>query len=343
MKTMGACALGTLLVGACAPRVELEPAPEAQVLESAAYLVAPKCGLAPVTSLPQLLPDDRIMGAMELDVAHLRRGKLFGDLEKVMATEAADALAAMKECGVPLSAVDGVIMGFSDHDDVVMGARATDLGTPKTLDCLSKKIEAATGTAPWKRVTTGCTTTLELTDGEGRGFAVGRDMVVFASPTMEAAVERRVQGKDKSALEGRLGWVRREVDTSGTAWMASNLPAGVGSSLGTSMSGMTRVAMGVDATKGLGLKMGAGFASPSEAKKAAAELETQLVQIKAMLPLLGLPMSVGDSITIAAKGDVVSMSMFLTPDDLDALRKTIEDAMGASSSPPPPPSKRPGI
>lgn len=346
MRTMGACALGTLLIGACAPPVEVELAPEAELQEASAYVAAPRCGPAAVTSLPQLLPDDKIMGALELDVQHLRRGKLFADVEKVLETEASDALDAMKECGVPLSKVDGIIFGFSDHDDVVMGARAKDLGTPKTLDCLAKKIEKASGVAPWTRVTSGCSTMLEMQGGEGKGFAVGRDMVVFASPSMEAALERRAKGKDKSALDGRLGWVRREVDTSGTAWMASNVPAGVGSSVSPGMAGMSRVGLGIDTSKGLGLKMGVGFASAGDAKKAATEIEAQLVQLKAMLPLLGLPMSVGDSITVGASGEVVKLGVFLTPDDIDALRKTIEDATGGSSSSSgskaPPAKKRPG-
>lgn len=343
--TMGACALATLLTGACAPSVELEPAPDPDVPLASAYVVAPTCGPAAVSSLPQLLPDDKIIGALEVDVQHLRKGKLFAEVERLMAAEASDALDAMKECGVPLSKVEGLVMGFSDHEDVVLGAKAKNLGAPKTLDCLAKKIEKATGTSPWTRVTKGCHTTLELSGGDGKGFVVGRDMVVFASSSMETSVERRAQGKDKSALDGRLGWVRREIDTGGSAWMASNLPASVGASMGTSMAGMTRVGVGIDASKGLGLKMGAGFSSASAAKAAAAELETQIVQVKAMLPLLGLPSSVGDSITVTSKGPVVKMGMHLTPDDVDALRKAIEGAAGGGSSspPPPPPAKRPGI
>ncbi|MEX1364499.1 MAG: hypothetical protein AB1Z98_15340 [Nannocystaceae bacterium] len=305
-------------------------------MHQSAYSVAPTCGPAAVSTLPQLLPDDKIMGALEIDVQHLRKGKLFAQVERMLEKEAADAVAAMKDCGVPLSKVDGLVFGFSEHDDVVLGARAKGLGTPRTLDCLAKKVEATTGSKPWTRVTKGCSTTLEMTDGDGKGFVIDRDMVVFASKSMEASVERRVAGKDKSALDGRLAWVSREVDMSGSAWMASTLPAGAAAGLGGSMAGMTRVGVGIDASKGLGLKMGAGFGSAGDAKKAASEIETQVMQLKAMLPLMGLPSSVGDSITVSPKGPVVQIGMFLTPDDLDALRKTIEGSIG---TPPPPPSK----
>ena len=65
---------------------------------------------------------------------------------------------------------------------------------------------------------------------------------------------------------------------------------------------------------------GAGFSSATEAKAAATELETQLVQVKAMLPLLGLPSAVGDTIEVKAKGSVLRMGMFLTLSDIEALR-----------------------
>jgi hypothetical protein len=89
--------------------------------------------------------------------------------------------------------------------------------------------------------------------------------------------------------------------------------------------------------------MGAGFASAAEAKTAAAEIETQLVQVKAMLPILGLPSTVGDTIEVDAKGNVVRMGMFLGPKDLEALRKTIEGAAGSTSEPSSPPPRRSGM
>jgi hypothetical protein len=107
------------------------------------------------------------------------------------------------------------------------------------------------------------------------------------------------------------------------------------------MAGLARVGVSIDATRGLGLRMGAGFPSAAEAKTAAAELETQLVQAKAILPMLGLPSSVGDSLEVAAKGNLVRMGMFLTAKDLDALRKAVEGTGGTGEPSPPP--RRPGM
>lgn len=336
MRTMAGCALGMCLAAGCGPSVELERAPQPMTATASAYVVAPTCGPAKVGSLRELLPDAELVGALEIDVQHLQRGKLFPELERMVKAERPEVLEAMNECGVPLANVEGVMAGFSDKDDVVMGVRAKGVGDAKTLDCLAKKIESATGKPAWSRVTTGCATTLELPDGDAKGYVVGRDMVVFASKSLETAMDRRVEGKDRSALDGRLGWVRGEVDMSSTAWLATNLPAGAAAPLGSAMAGVSRVGVSIDATRGLGLRLGAGFGSAADAKAAAKELEVQLVQIKAMLPMLGLPSSVGDSLEVAAKGNVVRMGMFLTLADLEVLRATVEGKGGGSGSPPPP-------
>jgi hypothetical protein len=335
-----------LALTGCAPGGELSPTPAPARLQAAAYVAAPtKCGPAKVSSLRELLPDAEIMGAVEVDVEHLRRGKLFPELEKLLAAEGAEVLDAMNECGVPLAKVEGLVAAFSDSDDMMMGVRAKGLGEPATLDCLASKIEKSTGKAPWKRVTGTCETTLEVDGGDAKGFVVGHDMVVLASKSLEEAMGRRVAGKDRSALDGRLAWARKEVDMGNTAWMAANVPASASAGLPASMAGLSRMGMSIDATKGLGLRVGAGFASAAEAKAAAKEVESQLVQVKAMLPLLGLPSSVGETIDVSSKGSVLKLGMFLQLSDIDALRKEMMGASGGGSAPPspPPPSRRPGL
>jgi len=331
------------LASGCAPSAELEAAPAAAPAHAGVYLAAPTCGPAKVTALRELLPDDEITGALEVDVQHLQRGKLFPEVERLLKAEGADVLDAMNACGVPLAKVEGVVAGFSEHDDVVMGIKAKGVGEVAALDCLAKKIETVTGKAPWRRVTRGCSTTLEVPDGEAKGFVVGRDIVVFASKSLEGAMERRVQGKDRSALDGRLGWVRGEVDMGSTAWMASRVPAGTGGALSPSMAGVARVGMSIDATRGLGLRLGAGFASAADAKTAASELEAQLATAKMMLPMMGLPATAADTIELAAKGNVVRMAMFLSLSDLEALRATIEGARSGSGGSPPSPPRRRGL
>ena len=332
------------LTGGCAPGGELSPTPAPARPQATAYVAAPsKCGPAKVSSLRELVPDAEIIGALEVDVEHLRRGKLFPEVEKLIAAEGAEVLAAMNECGVPLAKVEGLVAAFSDSDDMMMGVRAKGLGEPATLDCLASKIEKSTGKAPWKRVTSTCETTLELEGGDGKGFVVGHDMVVLASKSLEEAMGRRVAGKDRSALDGRLAWARKEVDMGNTAWLAANVPASASAGLPSTMAGLGRVGMSIDATKGLGLRVGAGFASAAEAKAAAKEVESQLVQVKAMLPLLGLPSSVGDTIDVSSKGSLLRMGMFLQLSDIDALRKAMAGAGGGGSSSPPPPPRKPGM
>jgi hypothetical protein len=339
MKTMAGCALALALAGGCAPGVELSPTPAPERAQASAYAVAPACGPAKVSTLRELVPDAQITGALEIDIDHLRRGTLFPELERLLAAEGAEALAAMDACGVPLAKVEGLVAAFSEGDDMMLGVRAKGLGDSTTLDCLAGKLEKATGTAPWKRVSSACETTLELPNGD-RGFAVGRDMVVIASKSLEPALARRVAGKDRSALDGRLAWARKEVEMSHTGWMAANVPKTLGAGLPPSMAGLARVGMSFDATKGLGVRLGAGFSSTAQAKAAASELETQLVQVKVMLPLLGLPSSVGDTIELDTKGSLLRLGMFLRPSDLEALRKAMSGAVDPAAPPAP---RRPGM
>jgi hypothetical protein len=343
MKTMAGCALA-LALGGCAPGGELSPTPTPARAQAAAYVAAPtKCGPAKIGTLRELLPDAEITGAFELDVEHLRRGTLYPEVERTIAAESPEVLDAMNACGVPLAAVEGVVAGFSDRNDMMLGFRAKGLGEPATLDCLAGKLEKTTGKAPWKRVTGTCDTTLELDDGD-KGFVVGRDMVVIASKSLESAMGRRVAGKDRSALEGRLAWARKEVDMGSTAWVAANVPTSLGAGLPAGMAGLSRVGLTLDATKGLGLRLGAGFSSTTQAKAAAKELEGQLVQVKAMLPLLGLPSTVGDTVEVRTKGTVLELGMFLQPSDLEAMRKAMAGAGGGSGGGSAPSrSSRPGM
>ncbi len=330
--------LGVVLTG-CGPVEAHEDRPEAAMASASAYAVAPRCGPSTLVSLPQVLPDKQLTGALHVDVGHLRRGKLFPDVERLLTTEASEFTDAMKACGVPLSKVERVVAGFSDGSDVVLGVKAQGLGEASTLDCFARKLTKATGESPWRRVSTGCTTTLEMSDGDGEGFVVARDTVVFASKGLKDAVKRRVEGKDRSALDGRLGWARHEINMTGTAWVAGNIPAAARSGMGSALAGLSRVGASIDASRGLALTMGAGFSSAAEAKAAHTEIGNQVGQLKAMLPMLGLPSSVGNTIKLDAKGTLVTMEMFLSRSELDALRKSLESMVGGSSSPPPPPPK----
>lgn len=339
-KTMAGCTLALALTAGCAPGGELSPTPNPVRAHAAAYVAAPtKCGPAKVSSLRELLPDAEITGALEIDVDHLRRGKLFPEVERLLKAEGADVLSAMDECGVPLSKVEGLVAAFSEGDHMMVGVRAKGIGEPATLDCLASKIEKSTGKAPWKRVTGTCDTTLELPEGDARGFVVGHDMVVVASKSLEPALSRRVAGKDRSALDGRLAWARKEVDMANTAWVATNVPASAAAGLPTSMAGVSRVGVSIDATKGLGLRLGAGFSSASEAKAAQAELETQLMQMKAVLPLMGLPSSVGDTIEVDHKGTLLRFGMFLKLSDIEALRTAMAGGGGGGEKESTPPSR----
>ena len=57
------------------------------------------------------------------------------------------------------------------------------------------------------------------------------------------------------------------------------------------------------------------------------ELQTQYDQFKSMLPMLGVPSSVGSKIEFKSEGDIVSLDLTLTRDEMESIRKGIEGMM----------------
>jgi len=332
MQRSAAIALASMVTG-CTADVR-QPEASTPAIHAGSYAVAPPCGPTPVGSLRELLPNDTLFAAFEVDVGAMQRSPLFTDHQATLERGAKDALDAMKACGLPLSDVERVTGGFGDGDELVLGVRASGIGEPKTLDCLARALEKTTGTAPWSRTTHGCTTTLDV-DGGGKGFAVGKDMLVITTKGLAGGVERRLGGKGKALLDGRLSWARREVDLTTTTWMAADVPAAAAGALGPSMRGVSRVGLSLDASRGLGVKVSAGFASAADAKAARAELDSLAAQAGMMLPLLGLSSGVADTLRVDGKGTTLSVSMFLSRSDVKALREMAEggSAPGAEAKP----------
>lgn len=330
-KTMYGVVLG-LAVSACGPAEVLQPVPESAspYAEASVYIAAaPKCAPAKITSVADALPDAKFVGMMNIQLSHMRSGPLFAEVGRTLAREAPEAVAAMEACKVPLSAVDTIALGFSEDEDIVVGMTAAGIGDPTTLDCFSSAIAKETGSAPWKRETHGCSTELVMPDGKSKGFVVDRNTVVLTSSSLEKAVAQRLQGKGRSAANGRFSWVRTDVDTKVSMWGAMNLPKDMQAGL-SSLPGLSRVSISVDASRGLGLAVGLGFNSATEARKAKGEIDMQADQIKAMAPVLGLPSSVGDSLTVSQKSTRVKMGLFLDAAAVELLRKAVGDLSGGS-------------
>ncbi|MCA9711646.1 MAG: hypothetical protein KDK70_37770, partial [Myxococcales bacterium] len=209
MSKTGRLAWSLWLAGACTPQaLEPQAAPTSQ--QASAYVAAPTCGPAAIGPLHAVLPDDQVLGMMEIDVQALQRSPVFRDDAALLEAEAKEVLDGMKACGVPLAVVERVVVGFDPPgNDLVLGIQAKGVAQPKTLDCLGRVAQKATGKPAWTRTTAGCTTTLDI-GGEAKGFAVGQDVLVVASRSLADAVERGTMppfAADESAeCEMHYGW-----------------------------------------------------------------------------------------------------------------------------------------
>lgn len=321
LSKSGVQATALLALSACAPTVA-ESVPDEVAGESAMYAAAPKCPPSKLGTLAEVVPDENFPFVMAVDVQHLRRGPLFGDLEKLMESEAPEAIKAMKACKVPLSSVRHLVLAGNQDGDIVVAAEAPGLGRPATIECLQTQ-GGVTAKERLVAKTSGCTTTFTAPDGDATGFTSGPDRLIFASTAFAGATKRRVEGKGRSALAGRFSWVGKGLDRSKSAWMAVNPNGPMKAELDKNLPGIMHFGMSVDASKDVGFSVSFDFDTTSHSAAAETLLRGFADQAGMFLPMLGLSPSVADTIRLSRRDRTVTTGLTLTAKDLEALRNTI--------------------
>lgn len=246
-------------------------------------------------------------------------------------TETADAsmkgaMDVVRACMERLETIDDVVLGLDDEGNGVLAAHGKGLGTEATWRCFQTEASArgrafdititatARGEGPQLRESTG-----------DLGYFPNDDTVVLVSKEWDAAVLERLRGAGTPATEGSLAGVFGRIRRDDALWVAGRVTGKSKSELSsTPMAGIEDVTFDLRMEgSDLVLATTADAGEAADASRMRDELQRQFDQFESMLPMLGLPTTVGPKIEFATEGDLVSLGFTLTEAELRGLRETL--------------------
>lgn len=236
----------------------------------------------------------------------------------------------VRACLPGIEAIDDVVMGFDDAEHIVLAAHAKGIGTDATWRCLQSEALARglafdltlTGTARGEGP--------QLREKDGNlGYFPNDDTVVLVAKDWDAEVQARLRGAGTAAVEGSLAGVVARLKQDDPLWVAGRVTGKSESGLaGTPMAGIDDVTFGlrIDGSD-LVLTTAADAGEAADATRMRDELQRQLDQYKSVIPMMGLPATLGPKLAFVSEGDLVSLEFTLTADELRATRETIERSL----------------
>jgi hypothetical protein len=238
------------------------------------------------------------------------------------------AMDVMRACLGRLEAIDDVVIGFDDAEHFVLAAHATALGTEATWRCF--QTETVARGKPFELAITGTARgegpQLRSDDGDGFGYFPDDDTVVMVTKEWDADVQARLRGEGKAAIEGGLAGTVARIQQDDPLWV-------VGRIAGKSEAGLASSAMaGIDDVtfelrlEGVDVLLSTSFdaGEAADATRVRDGMQTQLDQVKSMLPVMGMPSSIVPKLAFVAEGDLVKFDLSLTGEELKSLREGIE-------------------
>lgn len=236
------------------------------------------------------------------------------------------AMDVARTCLGRLEALDDLVLGFDDAQHLVLVARAKGLGTEATWKCLHT--ETIARGRPFELAVTGTArgSGPQLGSSDSVGWFPDDDTVVIASKTWTADVEARIRGEGTAAVAGALATTMKRIQADDPAWIAGRVTGTAASALtGSSLAGIDDLAIGarlVGEDLVIALSFDAG--ESADATRLRDETQKQVDQLETMLPLLGVPSTVGPKLEFVAEGDLMKLDLTLTRDELRGLREGIE-------------------
>ncbi len=282
------------------------------LLTASLALVACKGGRA---KLEQLVPDGAT-GMMSVDAKGLLQSALWAKL-RASAEAASDGKTKAtldqlrSDCKLDLDEAESVVLGFDALGQGVMGAvRMPNLGTAEALRCVDALVVAQGGKSPWTVGTQDGKATLSIEDGKAQGWALDDDTLVVSTKGWASAVQARMAGEGKGAVDGFLAEAIALTDTGKHLWFAGELPAVVAPLIeGTPAAGVRRVAGSMQFGDEVELAVAAGFGDEAAAKAAHDRVSPMLDEAKPLAIEQGLPKAAADSMKLEHDGSALRMTM----------------------------------
>lgn len=293
-------------------------------LAFAPLLVAPLALLAckgERAKLEQLVPDGAT-AMLSMDAKGLMQSALWGKL-KASGEAAGDgkgkaALDHLKsECKLDLEQLESVVMAFDAFSQSGMAAiRLPNLGTADALKCADALVVKEGGKSLWTVGEADGKPTVTAESGEVQGWALDDDTLVVSSKSWASAVQARIKGESKGAVDHGLAEAVALADRDKQVWLAGEVPALVAPFLEeTPAKGVRRVAGSFQLGDELEIRMAAAFADEASAKAMHDEIEPKLEEARKLAVGQGLPQSAADSMKLELDGAVVrgEMTVDLAP------------------------------
>jgi hypothetical protein len=236
------------------------------------------------------------------------------------------AVDVVRTCLGSLELVDDVVLGFDDHEHVVLVAHAEGIGTDATWRCFAR--EAGTRGRVFDLTITGTARGEgpQLRESEGDvGYFPDDDTVVLVSKAWDTDVQARIRGEGTAAIEGTLAGVVGRVQADRPLWVAGRITGTTEVGLAsTPMAGIDDVAfeLRIDG-EDLVLETTADAGEAADATRMRDAIQQQLDEFKGILPMMGVPATLGPKIAFVTEGDLVSLGFTLTADELRALREKL--------------------
>lgn len=290
-----------------------------------AALALSACKGGSAGSATKYIPDAaEFIGGVQLSKV-VNEGGFKAEMDKALAADdsAKEGFEAMKACNIDPYGMEQLVFGGTTKEDFAFVLVGAGVGKAENITCISGKIKEKEGGD--KEPITVDGTKLVMGDGDGSGWIVDDKTVVIASSGWASTVEGLIGGKGTSAVDGGLKDAMALTDSGKHVWAAGKIPAEAAGQLGPA-AGLTMAGMAMDLSGGgLGLAVKGKFADADKAKATADEANKQFEQVKPMAGMLGVPQGMVDSIKIEASGDTLSVTAKASKEDLEAVKKKLEE------------------
>ncbi len=240
--------------------------------------------------------------------------------------EVARLFAVATACDVGIGAWQtATLASDAPASNTALVLRASGLGSAERLECLRTRIGAAGGDAPFTLGTDAGMPSLVFADGS-RGWAVDRCTVVIATDGWVEPTRARIAGRGPSLLAGELPLVvarageRRHVWAAGKSQPAAMLPG--------PFAAAQDFALSLELHAGFALDLSIQFADAAQASAAATSIRSQLDAFRSMLPSMGVPQSVADSLATTASGRIATLHAHGDSLAVDAVVDAVNKATG---------------
>jgi hypothetical protein len=261
--------------------------------------------------LEQLVPDGAT-GLVSVDAKALAQTELYTKMKTgLSAVGDGKGKAVLDElrdsCKLDLDQLHSVVVGFDALSQSAMGAiRMPNLGTAEALRCVDGLATKQGGKTLWTVGEADGKATVTTEGGELQGWALDDDTLVLSSKGWASAVQARMKGESKGAVDNNLATAVGMADRGKHVWFAGEVPLLMAPFLDeTPAKGVLRGAGSLHLGEELEIAMAAAFTDDAAAKAVHDEIVPKLHELKTMAVAQGLPQKSADSLELEVDGAVL--------------------------------------